>query len=92
MQRDVAGGIVLIAGALAGVFALALHPTGHDMLAGADAPGQARLSVPVHLVALAGDPAMDVHGSGMITFAHASWLIWIGILLVRGARTGGPPG
>jgi len=27
---------------------------------------------------------MDVHGFGLVTLAHAAWLIWLGILLCRG--------
>ena len=37
MRRDLYSGILLIAGALAGVFVMSFHPTAHDMIAGADA-------------------------------------------------------
>ena len=56
MRRDVVSGTLLITGALVWVFALALHPTGHDMLAGADPGGQARLGVLIHAVAIASAP------------------------------------
>jgi hypothetical protein len=58
MRRDTGGGILLITGALAGVFALALHPTGHDLLASPDQAGQAARAVLVHAVALAGVPML----------------------------------
>ena len=58
MRRDLYSGILLIAGALAGVFVMSFHPTAHDMIAGADAARQARLGVLVHAVALASVPVL----------------------------------
>ena len=58
MRRDLYSGMLLIAGALAGVFVMSFHPTAHDMIAGADAARQARLGVLVHAVALATVPVL----------------------------------
>lgn len=56
MRRDVVSGMLLIVGSVAWVFALAHHPTGHDMLAGADPEGQARLGVLIHAIAIGSAP------------------------------------
>lgn len=56
MHRDTWSSTALVVGALTGIFALVLHPTGHDMLAGADRVRQTSLSVWVHSVAIAGVP------------------------------------
>jgi hypothetical protein len=58
MRRDLYSGILLIAGALAGVLVMSVHPTAHDMIARADAARQARLGVLVHAVALASVPVL----------------------------------
>jgi hypothetical protein len=58
MRRDLYSGILLIAGALAGVFVMSLHPTARDMIAGAGAARQAHLGVLVHAVALATVPVL----------------------------------
>jgi hypothetical protein len=54
MRCDFASGALLIAGSLAGVFALSLHPTGRDLLTSANTAHQASLNALVHGVALAG--------------------------------------
>lgn len=56
MRREVWSGTILIAGALTGVLVLALHPTGHDLLAGADRARQATIGIWIHAVAIAGVP------------------------------------
>jgi hypothetical protein len=53
VNRDVFSGSLLIAGALAGLVVMALHPTAHGLMEGPGAGGQARLNVIVHGVALA---------------------------------------
>lgn len=58
MRRDLYSGMLLIAGALAGVFVMSFHPTAHDLIAGADAARQARLGMLVHAVALATVPVL----------------------------------
>lgn len=58
MKRDLYSGILLIAGALAGVLVMSFHPTARDMMAGADVARQARLGVLVHAVALASVPVL----------------------------------
>jgi hypothetical protein len=56
MSRDAGGGIALIVGALAGAAALANHPTGHDLLAGADFASEATRNALVHGTALLSVP------------------------------------
>ena len=54
MSRDLTNGILLIAGALAGILALANHPTGGDLIHARDPSGQMLLNVVVHSVAIGG--------------------------------------
>jgi hypothetical protein len=58
MRRDFVSGILLIAGSLADVFALSLHPTSRDLLTSADPARQVHLNALVHGVALAGVPIL----------------------------------
>ncbi len=58
MSRDQTGGTLMILGALSGAFALALHPTAHDILNPDTGAAQARLGVLVHSVAIAGLPVL----------------------------------
>ena len=58
MQRDVGSGTILIAGSLASVLVMSLHPTSHDLLDPQRSQGQAHLNVLVHSLALAATPAL----------------------------------
>ena len=58
MQRDVIGGTLLIAGSLANVLVLSLHPTGQEMLAASNFQQQAHLGVIVHALALIATPVV----------------------------------
>lgn len=58
MMRDVPSGILLIAGSAAFMLVMILHPTGHDITAGVDAPRMARVSMFVHGLALATAPLL----------------------------------
>lgn len=58
MQRDVPSGILLIAGALASMLVLSLHPTGHEILSAGDFQEQANLNVMIHGLALAATPIL----------------------------------
>src|SRR3989442_1116642 len=56
MKRDVVSGILLIAGALAGMIVMSLHPTGHGLMAEEGSEKLAQLNVMVHSLALAATP------------------------------------
>ena len=66
MHRDVGSGVAIIAGALAGSVALAVHPTGRDLLGGADPGGKATLNVIVHAIALLGTPLVFLGLLGVV--------------------------
>jgi hypothetical protein len=65
MTDDRKSGLALIAGSIGLIITMALHPTGHDLLA----PGQfdwiARLVVAVHALALASIPVMFLGALGL---------------------------
>jgi hypothetical protein len=65
MTEDRKSGLALIAGSIGLIITMALHPTGHDLLA----PGQfdriARLIVAVHTLALASIPVMFLGALGL---------------------------
>jgi hypothetical protein len=56
MKRDVSSGILLIAGALAGVVVMIHHPTVHGLMAPEGSERLAQLNVMVHSLALAATP------------------------------------
>ena len=56
MKRDLAAGTLLIAGAVAGVAVMALHPTAHGLMNAESGPHLAMLNVMVHGLALAATP------------------------------------
>ncbi len=58
MQRDLPGGILLIAGSLAGMLVMALHPTSHDLLTAQEFARPARLNMIVHGLAIASVPVL----------------------------------
>lgn len=79
MKRDVTSGILLCAGALAGIAVMSLHPTPHQPLASA---GMARLNVLVHGLALVAVPvvflglvgvARRLEPSDLTTAALVAW-------------------
>lgn len=53
MRRDLLSGILLIAGAVAGIMVMIFHPAGRILVTPANFPGQAALNISVHSVALA---------------------------------------
>lgn len=50
--------IALVAGTVAGLITMALHPTGHDVVSNATAGGANTLNVAVHALALVGQPLL----------------------------------
>lgn len=57
-DRDLVGGILLIAGSLAGMVVMVLHPTAHHLIAGEGGEPQAHLNVMVHGLAIASMPVL----------------------------------
>lgn len=55
-SRDAASGILLLAGSLAGIVVMSLHPTGHDLMTAGGSEKLAQLNVIVHGLALAATP------------------------------------
>jgi len=58
MRREAASGILLVAGSLAGVLVMLLHPTSHHLLSGEKTAQAAALNTMVHGLALAAVPAV----------------------------------
>ena len=82
MKRDVASGTLLIAGALAGVLIMLLHPTGTEVQAATPGHGMALVNVLVHGSALVATPviflgllglARALGFSGLTTAALVAW-------------------
>jgi len=68
MQRDVASGVLLLIGALAGLLIMLLHPTGAEVGAATPGHGMDLLNRLVHGFALAVTPAVFL---GLLGFARA---------------------
>ncbi len=56
MGEERTGGLALILGSIGGIVTMALHPTGHDLLAPGAFDSVARLNVAVHALAIASLP------------------------------------
>jgi hypothetical protein len=65
MTEDRKSGLALIAGSIGLIITMALHPTGHDLLAPGQFDGIARLIVAVHTLALASIPVMFLGTLGL---------------------------
>jgi hypothetical protein len=68
MQRDVASGVLLLSGAIAGLLIMLLHPTGAEVGAATPGHGMELLNRLVHGFALAVTPAVFL---GLLGFARA---------------------
>src|SRR5262245_56535108 len=92
-RREVASGVLLIAGALLGVAVMALHPTGHDLaLARERFAATASLNAIVHGVALLATPVVFLgllgvaRRLGWSDLAVAALVAWgFGVAAVIGA-------
>jgi hypothetical protein len=60
VKRDLLSGSLLIAGSLAGMVVMTLHPTGRTVINAENFPGQALLNVTVHSIALAAVPTLFI--------------------------------
>ena len=84
MRRDLLSGILLIAGAVAGMMVMIFHPTGRILVTPANFPGQALLNITVHSVALA---AVAILFLGLLGMSRASGVIgswWTAALVAYG--------
>ena len=57
MRNERAAGVLVIAGSLAMLLVMGLHPTAHDLMS-AEITGKARVSMAIHALALAVAPAV----------------------------------
>jgi hypothetical protein len=67
MHRDITSGLMLIAGSVAFLLVMGLHPTGHDIMEQGGSTGAAHRSVLVHGLALAAAPVLFL---GLLGFSR----------------------
>lgn len=67
MSTDRSAAIALVAGTVAGLLTMALHPTGHDIVSNAATGDVNTLNMAVHSLALAGQPLLL---AGLLALTH----------------------
>ena len=84
MTEERSGGIALILGSIGGIVTMALHPTGHDLLAPGAFDSVSRLNVGVHALAIASIPVSFFGALALARRVATPDRLSIGALVVYG--------
>jgi hypothetical protein len=96
MRNERAAGILVIAGSLAMLLVMGLHPTAHDLM-GPESAGSARVSIAIHALALAVAPVVFLGLSGasrrlghpdLATAALVAWGVGVVGVIVAAVASG----
>ena len=82
MTDDCKSGLALIAGSVASIITMSLHPTGHDIFVPGRFHAVAQMAVAVHALALLSLPVMFLGACGLsLRLAAPNRLAWAGLVI-----------